>query len=114
MCLVVQMGGSDLEGMSIDVDAEFVLYKRLIRIEAFEVIGLLLLLTFVEDFLHELFRFAFSLNECEDVVYVVGNYIPFVDEVYLFLFCFFSKLYVPFYSETKCTFEYLFSSLIQS
>jgi len=80
---VVNMGHGHLESGSADVDAEFIFYKCLVRIEAFHVIRLLFFL-FNDDFLNEFFRFAFSLDECQDVVYVIGDYIPFINEVYLF------------------------------
>ena len=60
---VVEMSGSRLKSLSIDVDTKFVFYKWLIGVEGFEVIRLFLFFILFDDFPDYSFGFAFSLNE---------------------------------------------------
>lgn len=85
------MRGCDLEGSGIDMYTEFVFDECLIGVKYLGVIRLILLFLFLDDFPYKFLRFAFPLHKCQDMVDIVRNNVPFVNEVYLLYFTFFGN-----------------------
>jgi len=92
----VKVSGGDLECSGVDVDAEFVFDKGLIRVEYLSAIRLILFFLSTNDFLDYFLRFTFPLHKRQNMVDIVGNNVPFINEVYFSYFTFFRN-YMNFF-----------------